>query len=184
MKIFIIGNISSGKTYLAKYIAELIDYPVLSINEFRIKFNNFATLDGEILTWDLFKKYVQHTPYCIIESAGTSKHYESLIAMNPNHFVIKIEATEDECLNNYLNRDTLIPMPYDFDIKESIHRNHTILKNKDAHLIYNRNNEAQFWDIFHNVLKPCLPTAVSLQKKEDVLPIHRVNRSQSKSKRQ
>jgi adenylate kinase family enzyme len=152
MKIFIIGNIASGKTFLAKLLAKKIGYTVLSIDNFRIKFNNFGTLEGEKLAWDLFTKTVATTDQCIVETTGCSKYYEALLAQNPSKFIIKIKRRHGQCVHAFLHRETPeIPMPYDFDIVKSVVRNDHLLASKECDIIYDRDDDKKFWE-FINVL--------------------------------
>lgn len=152
MKIFIIGNIASGKTFLAKLLAEKTGYTVLSIDNFRIKFNNFGTLEGEKLAWDLFAKTAATTDKCIVETTGCSKYYEALLAQTSAKFIIKIKRKPDLCVHAFLHRDTPdIPLPYDFDIVKSVKRNDHLLASKECDIIYDRDDDKKFWE-FINVL--------------------------------
>ena len=153
MKIFIIGNIASGKTFLAKLLAEKTSYTVLSIDNFRIKFNNFGTLEGEKLAWDLFTKTVATTDKCIVETTGCSKYYEALLAQNPSKFIIKINRKPNLCIHDYIHRDgENIKMEYfGFDIATSIKRNEHLLASKECDIIYDRDDDQKFWE-FINVL--------------------------------
>lgn len=152
MRIFIIGNIASGKSFLAKQIAKKTGYTILSIDNFRIKFNNFATTKGEKLAWDMLKKTVLASPDCIVESTGCSRHYDALLTMCPGAFVIKVETDIQECLKAYEQRDEKIPMPYKLDIMDSLNHNSIVLKSKRYDLLYKRRLDEAFWELLSIVL--------------------------------
>lgn len=153
MRIFIIGNIASGKTFLAKLIAKKTGYTVYSIDNFRIKYNNFATSDGEIIAWDMLKKTVLASPDCIVESTGCSRHYDALLTMCPGAFVIKVDTEIDKCLKGFENRNNdKIPLPWKENIKASLDRNQILLRSKSYDIAYKREFDKEFWELFSIVL--------------------------------
>ena len=155
MKIFIIGNIASGKSNLAKLLAKKHKFTVYSIDKIRIKNNNLATKEGEIESWNNMKHSVITDPNtCIIESTGCSKNYDTLLALCPDSVIIKVMTPVKKCLQHYKKRTKNKKLlPWDFDIEQSLDRNETILQLKPYHIEYNPYNSAEFWEIW-DVLIP------------------------------
>lgn len=140
MKIFIIGNIGAGKSTFAKLLSKITGYKVFSIDNFRKKYNNLVSLQGENIANDIFKKTVIASENAIIETTGTGKHYESLLVFCDDRFVIKILPKHEI---KYISKNI---MPYKTNINESLRRNEIILQDKDCDLIYDAKSPEMFWE--------------------------------------
>lgn len=158
MKFFIIGNIGDGKSFLAKLLSKITGYRVYSIDNFRKKYNNLVTLQGENIAYDIFKKTVIAAENGIIEMTGTGKHYESIIIFCPNKIVIKVLPKNGKKIKSKNN------LPYELDIDESLRRNDIILADKGCDLIYDAKDPESFWQIF-SVLFPQWKEDIILHKK-------------------
>lgn len=158
MKIFIIGNIGAGKSTFAKLLSKITGYKVFSIDNFRKKYNNLVSLQGENVAYDIFKKTVVASENAIIESTGTGKHYESLLVFCEHRFVIRIFSKNDRKPTSKHN------LPYDLDIDESLRRNDIILQDKNCDLIYDAKSPESFWQMLC-VLFPEWKENILLHKK-------------------
>ena len=158
MKIFIIGNIGVGKSFLSKLLSKITGYRVYSIDNFRKKHNNLVTLQGENIAYDIYKKTVIAADSGIIEMTGTGKHYESIIVFCPNKIVIKVLP---KSVKNPKSKNVL---PYELDINESVRRNDILLQDKDFDLVYDGKAPHKFWEML-SVLFPQWKEAILLHKK-------------------
>jgi hypothetical protein len=145
MKIFIIGNIGVGKSFLAELLSKELGYSILSIDKFRETFNNSGDIYGEKLAWDMLHKTVLSTEHCIVESTGCSKHYDAMIALADPKFIIKV-------IGPLQDKKTTLPY-YNFEMKESIKRNELLLRHKKCDIIYTRETDSRFWKMI-DVLFP------------------------------
>lgn len=157
MQIFIIGNIASGKSTIAKQLSKIYKIKHFSIDNIRKKVNLASDIYGEYLSWDTLKKIVQTNDSIIIESTGTSKHYESLLSLSKfSKIIIKVDTSVAQCHKNFLKRSKnstrSIPIPYDFDIKKSLIRNQMILNAMYYDFIYDYTNPDPLIKILDTVL--------------------------------
>jgi hypothetical protein len=114
MKIFVLGNINSGKSYVVSKLKKIFpDYPVLAIDEYRINHSN-GSIDSELKTRNLFANDILKHNNAIIEYSGGSMITNLFInELKINSFII-IEVTEDVnvCLKRIQNKDfSKIPYP-------------------------------------------------------------------------
>ena len=114
MKIFVLGNINSGKSYVVSKLKKIFpDYPVLAIDEYRINHSN-GSIDSELKTRNLFANDILKHNNAIIEYSGGSIITNLFInELKINSFII-IEVTEDVnvCLKRIQNKDfSKIPYP-------------------------------------------------------------------------
>ena len=156
MKIHIIGNIASGKSFLAKKLSEKIKYSILSIDNYRFSTNNFVGISGEKLSWMTFENTVVSTENCITESTGVSYHFQSLITLAPG-LIIKVATPWKQCLKNHKARVKnenwqAPPMPYNFNLSESLQRNEYLLSKIVADIEFNPDKEEEFWTIVLPIL--------------------------------
>lgn len=145
-KIFIIGNIGSGKTTLSQKIAKKTGFTLFSIDDFRRKFNLTQDVFGENQAWSVFSIAVLQAENCIVDCTGTSKSYLALITQCfSRKLVIKMPASPDQCLKNIDKRNQSgyhnPPMPYDFDLKQSLYRNNIILNMSEFDIIYENDEQ-------------------------------------------
>jgi len=155
MRIHIIGNIASGKSFLAKKLSENTGLTVFSIDDFRQTINNLAGFEGEKLVWMTFENIVMAHPDCITESTGVSYHWPALITMCPG-IIIKVITPWKQCLKNHKHRIKnenwqAPPLPYKFDLKESLQRNEYLLTKIRADFEFFSGEEEKFYDIFKNI---------------------------------
>lgn len=159
MKVFIIGNIGSGKTYLSKKIGKRFCLSRYSIDEIRRKINMGADIYGEEAAWMTLKKVVQTTDNIIVESSGAGKHFESLITMagRSSVLIIKIDTLPAQCIKNIRKRELSkrqnVPFPYKFDVKSSLERNKIILDQVPADIVYTIDRDEELWKVLDVVLK-------------------------------
>ena len=158
MKFFIIGNIGVGKSFLSKLLSKITGYKVYSIDNFRKKYNNLVTLQGENIAYDIYKKTVIAAESGIVEMTGTGKHFESILVFCPSKIVIKVLP---KSVKNPKSKNNL---PYELDINESVRRNDIILQDKDCDLVYDAKCPDKFWEML-GVLFPQWKEAILLHKK-------------------
>lgn len=139
MRIFVVGNINSGKSYIVNKLAKKFpSYKILSIDEFRKKYSD-GTNEKEIETRKIFAEAILNYKDAIIEFSGgiaiTSLFIDKL-RIN-SILVIEVEEDVDMCIERTINKDfSKIPYPtYGESLKDTIRRldlefkNHCIEKN-------------------------------------------------------
>jgi predicted nucleotidyltransferase len=114
MKIFVVGNINSGKSYVVSKLKTIFpDYQILAIDEYRLNYSN-GTLDSELKTRNLFASDILKPNNAIIEFSGGSTITNLFIdELKLNSFII-IEVTEDVnvCLKRIKDKDfSKVPYP-------------------------------------------------------------------------
>lgn len=127
MKLFVIGNISSGKSYVIEKIRALLpNYLVLKIDEYRIK-NCDGSLEQELQMWNSFPKEVLKHNDVIIELSGGGEVAKNIVKqLEENAFlVLYVDADVQTCIERSKTKDFLrIPYPKEFQepIEETIKR--------------------------------------------------------------
>jgi predicted nucleotidyltransferase len=114
MKIFVLGNINSGKSYVVSKLKTIFpDYQILAIDEYRLNYSN-GTLNSELKTRNLFANDILKHNNAIIEFSGGSTITNLFIdELRLNSFII-IEVTVDVnvCLKRIKNKDfSKVPYP-------------------------------------------------------------------------
>lgn len=126
MNYLIIGNIYSGKSTLAKMIADKKDMKIIKLDDCRKVFNPESSDTGERISWEYFARRLEEDDNTIFEYTGCSKHNElakrSMKENDTEFRILQVQTPIEVCLSRcavYGNRD--VPMPYDFmDTKKSI----------------------------------------------------------------
>lgn len=109
MKIFIIGNINSGKTYYSKKIRKIFkDYEYISIDDYRKKYGDF-TIKGEEKSKEEFIKKINSLEKCIVEFSGLGEMVEKI--NKDNYIVLYINTKIDVCLER-INKEKFSKIPY------------------------------------------------------------------------
>lgn len=115
MRIFVFGNINSGKSYLTeKLSSKFPKYKILTIDNFRRIYGNYE-ISGEILAQDNFINAVLNEKDCIVECTGIGPLGRKLAEnmKTREDIVIKLVIDLDLCLSRLQNKDfTDIPYPY------------------------------------------------------------------------
>ena len=114
MKIFVIGNINSGKSlFIEKLKPHLIGYDVFQIDSFRQKYGNYS-LDGELLARRKFIEAVNTSKKCIVEFSGLGDIEKEII--RNRYIVFYLDADKEVCINRLKHKDfSSIPYPKEFD---------------------------------------------------------------------
>ncbi len=106
MKIIVVGNINSGKSFLVDKISQAFeDFKVLKIDDFREKLGD-GTIDKEVLIWEIFSKEVQKTKNAIVEITGVGKPSEELAKNNEDSVIlVKVLTKKSVCLERLKQKD-------------------------------------------------------------------------------
>lgn len=122
MKIFVVGNINSGKSRYVNYLKTILPkYKILQIDEYR-KEHCDGSIEKEFAVWSEFPKEVMKYKDVIVEFSGLGKMANNFISMLDDNscIVIKIKSNKDDCLKRLSLKDfSLIPYPK-FENAESI----------------------------------------------------------------
>lgn len=131
MKVFVVGNINSGKTFYSKKIQEFLpNYEYLAIDNYRIEHGD-GTYEGELKTRDIFANDILVKDNIIVEYTGGKTITDLFIDKLKQHSFIVIEVKEDleVCLKRLRNKNfSKIPYPkFEQTIEETIKKiNHQI----------------------------------------------------------
>ena len=119
MKIFVLGNINSGKTYLINKLAEKFPtYKILKIDEYRIT-NCDGSLKDELAVWDNFPKEVLKYDDVIVELSGGGKVAENIVSnLDENSFIVlKVNTDLETCIKRIEDKNfNIVPYPKEFSI--------------------------------------------------------------------
>lgn len=126
MRIFVVGNINAGKSYVVKKLQVIYpNYPILAIDQYR---KNYAdgTVEKEVETRSLFAKDIIQTKDAIIEFSGGYNITDLFVnELRPNSvLVLEINADLGDCLSRLKDKDfSKTPYPkYSESIEETIVR--------------------------------------------------------------
>jgi len=105
MKIFIIGNIASGKSTVCKMLAKATGYKHHGIDNYRRRYNQDATVLGESMAWQFYIDAVSKKKEMIIENSGVSQNFELLRhkAGKPR-MIILLHCPATECIRRHRQR--------------------------------------------------------------------------------
>lgn len=118
MKLFVVGNISSGKSFLIEKLKNKFpNYDVLKIDDYRKAHCN-GSLKSEKNIWDDFPKEISKHDDAIIELTGFGKVSENIVNIldNNSFLVIKVNTDVETCLERNKIKDfNKIPYPKEFN---------------------------------------------------------------------
>jgi adenylate kinase family enzyme len=112
MRIFIVGNINSGKTTLSKKLHMINNFKILSIDDFRIRYSD-GTAEGEELAKRNFLYEIIRNDDAIIECTASNNimmHLQSILPKN-SCLVYKINTHLNVCLDR-MNKKDFSKIPY------------------------------------------------------------------------
>jgi hypothetical protein len=114
MLVLVVGNINSGKSHAIELIRPFLpEYPVLAIDEYRIRFGD-GSLEGELRTRERFVNDVVSSDHVIVELSGMGplgSMLESRITLK-SFIVVHIQETLANCLERIQGKDfSKIPYP-------------------------------------------------------------------------
>lgn len=119
MRLFVLGNISSGKSYFIEKLIKLLpDYKILRIDDYRIH-NCDGSLESEIQMWNDFPNEVIKYNDVIVEMSGGGQVAQTMVSLldNNSFLVIKINTSIELCIERNKNKDfSKIPYPKQFSI--------------------------------------------------------------------
>lgn len=127
MRLFVVGNISSGKSFLIEKIKKVLpEYEVLKIDDYRTNHCD-GSLEAELKMWKDFPREI--IKYCnvIVELSGggeVTKNINELLKEN-SFLTIYVDTDVETCLERSKNKDfSKIPYPKEFSesIEEIIER--------------------------------------------------------------
>lgn len=127
MKLFVVGNISAGKSYFIEKIKPLLpNYSVLKIDEYR-KANCDGSLEKELEMWNDFPKEIMKYNDVIVELSGGGKVADNITnLLDENSFlVIHVDTDSNTCIERSKNKnfaDTPYPKEFKESIEETINR--------------------------------------------------------------
>ncbi len=106
MKILVVGNINSGKSYFVERISEHFpNYNVLKIDDFRRTFCD-GSFEREVEVWQIFAKAVKSEKNAIVEITGVGKPSEALAKLNEDDvLIVKILTRKSVCLERLKHKD-------------------------------------------------------------------------------
>lgn len=127
MRLFVVGNISAGKSYSIEKIKPLLpNYEILKIDEYRKKYCD-GTLEKELQMWNDFPQEIIKHKDVIVELSGGGKVADNIInLLEENSFiVIYIDTDSNTCIERSKNKNfkgTPYPNEFKEPIEETINR--------------------------------------------------------------
>lgn len=121
MRLFVVGNISSGKSYFIDKIKPLLpNYHILKIDEYRKSYCD-GSLEKEMQMWNEFPNEIIKHNNVIVELSGGGKVAENIIKLlKDNSFiVIYVDTDSNTCIERSKDKD-FKSTPYPEEFKESI----------------------------------------------------------------
>ena len=121
MKLFVVGNISAGKSYLIDKIKPILpNYKVLKIDDYRISHCD-GSLEKELQMWKDFPNEIMKYDDVIVELSGGGKVADNTIKqLEANSFlVLFVDTNPTICIERSKNKD-FQKTPYPEEFKESI----------------------------------------------------------------
>lgn len=143
MKLFVLGNINSGKSYIInKFQKNLPSYKVLKIDEYR-KETCDGSLEAEMKMWLSFPEEVVKYDDVIVELSGGGKVAENILKeLEENSFVVlKVNADLETCLKrNEIKDFSKTPYPKEFStpIDAVIRKIDTDMNNGSIERLWNK----------------------------------------------
>lgn len=126
MKVFVLGNINSGKSFLLEKLSLLLpQYKILKIDDYRKEHCDFS-IEKEELVWKNFPKLVMEYEDVVVEMSGGGVVSENMLnLLEDNSFIVlKLNTSVEVCLNRLKDKDfDKIPYPkYSETIEDTIKR--------------------------------------------------------------
>ncbi len=121
MKLFVVGNISSGKSYFIEKLKPLLpNYHILKIDEYR-KENCDGSLEKELQMWNDFPQEILKHKDIIVELSGGGKVADNVIKLlDENSFIVVfVDTDSNTCIKRSENKN-FNDTPYPKEFKESI----------------------------------------------------------------
>lgn len=112
MKLIVTGNIASGKSTVAKKIAEKLDWQLVQIDSFRMKYGGKSS-DEDFKAKKEFVSECSKRKNQVIEILGKGTTAYMLYAALQKHkcLIVQIVATKKTCASRYQNRK-----PHQFEV--------------------------------------------------------------------
>lgn len=127
MIIFIIGNMSSGKSTVSKELKKRLNkFKILSLDDYRRKLNKNCTISGDEKAQLKLVNDISSQDNIIVDSTGTGKWYKYYLnaASNKKIKVIKLKANVNLCTKRHKERlkngYKLPPFPYNLDFYDGL----------------------------------------------------------------
>lgn len=121
MRLFVVGNISAGKSYFIDKIKCLLPgYHILKIDEYR-KCHCDGSLEKEMQMWNDFPKEIMKYNDVIVEMSGGGKVADNVInLLDVNSFIVLyVDADPLDCIERSCNKN-FKATPYPKEFKEPI----------------------------------------------------------------
>lgn len=123
MRIFILGNINSGKSHLVKQLSKIFNGSIYQLDEYRKKYSD-ATIESEELCKKRFVNDVMLDENCIVEfSGGGSIAIDFFSRLNKKEIIIlHVQEELEICIKRLEQKDfSCIPYPnYGVNISDTI----------------------------------------------------------------
>lgn len=117
MRIFVLGNLNSGKSWLCQQLAGYLDdYSILSLDDYRLRLGD-GTITGELAARQAFSDAVLSNDNAIVDFTGIGEFAEQLQNQLAHCCGIALIRTrsDKECLANLsMNKYEAIPYPEEF----------------------------------------------------------------------
>ena len=127
MRLFVVGNINSGKSYFIEKIKNVLpNYKVLKIDDYHIN-NCDGSLEKELKMWNEFPKEIAKYNDAIVELSGGGKIAENIVKLlDYNSFLtIYIDVDANTCIERCNNKNfqkTPYPKEFSEPIEDTIMR--------------------------------------------------------------
>lgn len=143
MRIFVLGNINSGKSFLIDELQKkLPNYKILKIDEYRVQTCD-GSLEAEVKMWSSFPEEVAKYDDVIVELSGGGKVAENILnKLEENSFVVlKVNTKLETCLKRNMVKDfSKTPYPKEFStpIEDVIRKIDADIKNGSIERLWSK----------------------------------------------
>ena len=114
MKIFVCGNINSGKSHWISMLSNLYpDFRIIQIDEWRKRYSD-GTMEGELVAWRKFIDDILSTENAFVEFCSTGQPAESLAKkiVAKSFVVLYVKECVEICLDRLASKPfSFIPYP-------------------------------------------------------------------------
>ncbi|MEM6297364.1 MAG: shikimate kinase [Bacteroidota bacterium] len=126
MRVFVTGNIASGKTTFGKALSKAINLPFIGLDRFRRESQRGESckISAEEKAKQLCLKKLQQVADkgFIFENTGTTVFFKEIRTLFPDAFHIHLSAEPEGCISRHQTRKRIAPLPFKVNTRQIVYR--------------------------------------------------------------